>query len=224
MVESLSANDLLQLKSNFTFHLPIINVFAIEMACCMHSKVCIDFIAVKFLTLALRLTSRLEFLVGNLIQQATPSFSQELLQTLAVDMVEGRETDSSRAGLMRICVRDCILLVDDLGSLAVWLSTDFLSQSQYTLAKRGCDAAYVDKCLALQTAKLAAVRSLAWTETCRMLSVDCKENLLGVKGVASKYRMTSKPPPTTPSPYVETILMPIRYAFQWFIISCGTSV
>jgi hypothetical protein len=33
---------------------------------------------------------------------------------------------------------------------------------------------------------------------------------MGVKGVASKYRMTNKPPPTAPSQYVAAVFEPIR--------------
>lgn len=40
---------------------------------------------------------------------------------------------------------------------------------------------------------------------------DCKKGLSAVRAVAAKYRMTNKPAPEVPSPYVDTILLPFRY-------------
>jgi hypothetical protein len=44
----------------------------------------------------------------------------------------------------------------------------------------------------------------------QQLSNECKNSLQAVRAVAGKYRMTNKPPPETASPYVKTVLQPLR--------------
>eukprot|EP00587_Corethron_hystrix_P002025 CAMPEP_0113320756 /NCGR_PEP_ID=MMETSP0010_2-20120614/14468_1 /TAXON_ID=216773 ORGANISM="Corethron hystrix, Strain 308" /NCGR_SAMPLE_ID=MMETSP0010_2 /ASSEMBLY_ACC=CAM_ASM_000155 /LENGTH=628 /DNA_ID=CAMNT_0000178663 /DNA_START=157 /DNA_END=2043 /DNA_ORIENTATION=+ /assembly_acc=CAM_ASM_000155 len=43
----------------------------------------------------------------------------------------------------------------------------------------------------------------------RILTEECTTPLAAVKGVAATYRMTNRPPPTQPSPFVVTILRPL---------------
>jgi len=43
-----------------------------------------------------------------------------------------------------------------------------------------------------------------------ILTNDCSKPLSAVKGVAATYRMTNRPPPTNPSPFVGTILRPLK--------------
>jgi Domain of unknown function (DUF3510) len=52
-----------------------------------------------------------------------------------------------------------------------------------------------------------------WGRVCSLLAGDCKKALAAVKAVALKYRMTNKPAPEAPSPYVEGILQPFRYTY-----------
>jgi len=53
------------------------------------------------------------------------------------------------------------------------------------------------------------VRAL-WGKVYQLLEADCRQILQAVRAVAGKFRMTNKPPPETASPYVITILQPIR--------------
>lgn len=51
----------------------------------------------------------------------------------------------------------------------------------------------------------------AWNEVIvDILTNDCSKPLSAVKGVAATYRMTNRPPPTMPSPFVGTILRPLK--------------
>jgi len=51
----------------------------------------------------------------------------------------------------------------------------------------------------------------AWNEVIvRILTGKCSGPLAAVKGVAATYRMTNRPPPTQASPFVSTILRPLK--------------
>ncbi len=50
-----------------------------------------------------------------------------------------------------------------------------------------------------------------WNEIIvKILTLKCSTPLSAVKGVAATYRMTNRPPPTQASPYVSTILRPLK--------------
>jgi len=49
-----------------------------------------------------------------------------------------------------------------------------------------------------------------WTRICNLLGAECKRNLVAVKAIAGKYRMTNKPPPEVASTYVESVLQPYK--------------
>lgn len=66
-------------------------------------------------------------------------------------------------------------------------------------------------CLRHQQRCLTGTRVAVWGRVCAMLGADCKKGLTAVRAVAAKYRMTNKPAPDAPSPYVEMILQPFRY-------------
>ena len=161
------------------------------------------------LHLAVRILTRFECLVGQLIGIETPTFSLMQLQKLN----EAR-TDSNRP---RVCAKDLILLVDDLRGMVEWLLGPFYAEAEsrvnhFTLQTSPTESnTQIMRCLSLQADKWSKLRMKVWSETCRLLAIECKENSLGIKGVASKYRMTNKPAPSGPSPYVETIFKPLRY-------------
>ena len=66
-------------------------------------------------------------------------------------------------------------------------------------------------CLRQQQSRLVGTRVAVWGRICVMLGAECKKGLTAVRAVAAKYRMTNKPAPDAPSPYVETVLLPFRY-------------
>merc|ERR1719469_16664 len=50
-----------------------------------------------------------------------------------------------------------------------------------------------------------------WNEIIvNILTSKCTAPLSAVKGVAATYRMTNRPPPTQPSPFISTILLPLQ--------------
>jgi hypothetical protein len=66
-----------------------------------------------------------------------------------------------------------------------------------------------------QSNKLRLTRSTVWLQLSALLCTECKKALSAVKSaVVSKYRMTNKPAPETPSAYVETILQPVLYVLH----------
>lgn len=50
----------------------------------------------------------------------------------------------------------------------------------------------------------------AWTGITEILTKQCSAPLAAVKGVAATYRMTNRPPPKQSSPFVSTILRPLK--------------
>ena len=161
------------------------------------------------LQLAIRVVTRLECLIGQVLGIDTPTFSLVQLQKL-----NDAQPEVNRP---RIVAKELILLVDDLRALVDWLLGPFSSEAEARITFNTFhmntteSVLQMRRCISLQADKLGKLRMKVWMETCRLLALECKENLLGIKGVASKYRMTNKPPPSGPSPYVELILKPLRY-------------
>ena len=61
------------------------------------------------------------------------------------------------------------------------------------------------------TEEITPIIQSVWDETIvRILTMKCSAPLSAVKGVAATYRMTNRPAPTRPSPYVSTILKPLK--------------
>lgn len=208
LTESLAPEDLEILKNSLSFRLPFVAAFAEEVATCFHRKVFISAVAGKMLQLAVRILTRFECLVGQLLGIETPTFTLSQLQRLN----EAR-ADATRP---RATAKELILLVDDLRAMVEWLLGPFCAGAESTVAQftfptnPAESMTQIRRCLRLQADKLAKLRMKVWAETCRLLAMECKENSLGIKGVASKYRMTNKPAPSTPSPYVELIFKPLR--------------
>ena len=68
--------------------------------------------------------------------------------------------------------------------------------------------------LNIQSQKILLLMHGVWSRISSMICSECKTALQAVKGVAGKYRLTNKPPPETPSPFVGTILTPLRYVYK----------
>jgi len=66
-------------------------------------------------------------------------------------------------------------------------------------------------------ANLSPLIDQMWNELIvSILTTRCTAPLSAVKGVAATYRMTNRPPPTQASPFVHTILRPIREFISTF--------
>jgi hypothetical protein len=106
-----------------------------------------------------------------------------------------------------------VLLAADLYSLARWLKSSLEpraialipSSSAADKAKEAVSALLDSEC-----ERLDATRKAVWSRLVSLLGADCRRGLLAVKAVAGKYRMTNKPAPDSASPYVETVLAPLR--------------
>lgn len=82
----------------------------------------------------------------------------------------------------------------------------FILEEAVDLALRGA----VEKSLYIQSNKALNLMDGVWGRLSSMICADCKSSLQAVKGVAGKYRLTNKPPPENASPFVVTILNPLR--------------
>jgi hypothetical protein len=201
-VQSLDSTALLVLRGSLSFRLPIVHALVVEIAICMHDEVFIAALAGKLLQIAVRLLLRIEALVATVLKIGTPSFAIEKLKSL----------DTKGDSRPRYLPRDLIWLMDDLRTLSEWLLGPFCRGTEAKSLPEGFigESSPIRTCLRLQAGKIQSTGSLVWEETCRLLASLCKDNVMGVKGVASKYRMTNKPPPTAPSQYVAAVFEPIR--------------
>ena len=119
----------------------------------------------------------------------------------------------------------------DLLMLQQWVMGPFLSQASTVLGGAlglaeaiGTDkdtSSKVDALLCTQGAKLCQVRLSAMRKLKSDVGAECRRAILGdmrgqtsggnaVRAIANKYRMTNKPPPEAPSPYVEGVLAPLK--------------
>ena len=208
--------------SNEIYKLPIMTAFATELATCLHPSVYISSCSSKFLLLLSRICLRLEGLIAILLRSPTSCFPADMLQTLLA-----QEEGHLHGGIkLRLTVRELIILVRDFSTMLSWLMRDLCATAEACMideretkivitgeADHGDDVTPVRKCFSLLHLRLTGVRGLVWKEVRHLLLLDCRDVLLlPVKSVASRFRMTNKPPPNAPSPYVENILNPLRYA------------
>jgi hypothetical protein len=107
-----------------------------------------------------------------------------------------------------ITADELVFLFVDLTMCCDWLSSTFLPTLLSLWEAKPLPA--VELFVANESKMLRELALSLWQKTCNMVTADCKRNLSGVRVIAGKYRMTNKPPPDAPSPYVETILQPLR--------------
>jgi hypothetical protein len=109
------------------------------------------------------------------------------------------------------------LLVSDLSALEKWLLGRFMHRASSVLASPS-NAAAVSSLLASRACGLAQLRNSVLLKIQTNIAAECKAllsaggaNVAGpIRAIASRYRMTNKPAPDTPSPYVETVLRPLK--------------
>lgn len=79
------------------------------------------------------------------------------------------------------------------------------------LAERAEIRGIVDEFLSEVADQMHPLVHMAWDDIIvRLLTSKCSQPLAAVKGVAATYRMTNRPPPTQASPFVATILRPMK--------------
>jgi len=68
----------------------------------------------------------------------------------------------------------------------------------------------IKECFMKSSTDLLSIHKTCWIEIANQLSSLCCEKLLAIKTIASSFRMTNKPAPTTCSPFLPSILAPLK--------------
>uniref|UniRef100_A0A7R9ZUC0 COG complex component COG2 C-terminal domain-containing protein n=1 Tax=Pseudo-nitzschia arenysensis TaxID=697910 RepID=A0A7R9ZUC0_9STRA len=103
----------------------------------------------------------------------------------------------------------------ELAILETSLSHDYVSTVCATMSAEGTKNSeirpLVSEVLKDASAQIHPLVERAWNEIIVKLLIEKCSGVLGaVKGVVATYRMTNRPPPTQASPYVKTILRPLK--------------
>ncbi|KAF4324226.1 hypothetical protein BBO99_00000927 [Phytophthora kernoviae] len=78
--------------------------------------------------------------------------------------------------------------------------------------------AFVTELFQEPLALLSELESGCWSAAITMVAADCKKVLPAIRTVKGQYQMTNKPPPTTPSTYVPSIIRPMQeFLDKWGI-------
>ncbi|KAL4175639.1 hypothetical protein KRP22_000602 [Phytophthora ramorum] len=76
--------------------------------------------------------------------------------------------------------------------------------------------AFVTELFQEPLASLTELEASCWSTAVTMVAADCKKVLPAIRTVKGQYQMTNKPPPTTPSTYVPSIIRPMQeFLEQW---------
>jgi hypothetical protein len=88
---------------------------------------------------------------------------------------------------------------------------DALGSSDTTESERAELRSLVSEVLKEASSQIQPLVDRAWNEVIvKILTDKCSGPLAAVKGVAATYRMTNRPPPTQASPFVATVLRPLK--------------
>lgn len=121
-------------------------------------------------------------------------------------------------------IEDVALIAWDLFALESFLSADYASTVQTTVLSHHTKVVPTENAehdqeisnligdlLQAAAKDITPKITYSWNEIIvDILTNDCSKPLSAVKGVAATYRMTNRPPPTNPSPFVGTILRPLK--------------
>lgn len=209
-------------NSSLTFKLPLVEAIVIEVYSCLHSTVFLPPLAGPFLALIVQLFMRLEAQVCAAVPQISPpSFASHDIILKALQLgSNANATPSSSSGdnTVYTTADDLVDLLGDLMLLRAWMRSGL---PKLILSKLNGDGVLssntesslqsaIEKSLHVQCLKTLTLMNGVWARISSMLCTDCKSSLQAVKGVAGKYRLTNKPPPEAASPFVTTILNPLR--------------
>lgn len=129
---------------------------------------------------------------------------------------------TSLGGLPATTLQDLVMTTRDMLLFRHWVtgplakrSIEMVLSSQAEIAgdrsSRDSIVAAIERCFTSVTERLATAQTAVWDRTATLLTTECRKGLLSaVKAIAGRYRMTNKPPPDSPSPYVESTLRPLR--------------
>ena len=203
-------------QQQHVFTLPLLQCLFIEIITCLHQSVVLTPLTGPFLALIVQLIMRTEAQLCVAVPTApTPSFSNRELMIRAV--VVAVPSGSSSGGSTLLSLDDLIHAMSDLVTLQIWLQSRLpaLVISSCAKAHKGSEAENelflpVSRALTLQANKCKQVIAGFWARALSIVCADCKVAVQSVKSVAGKYRMTNKPPPDSASPFVPSILQPLR--------------
>ena len=133
-------------------------------------------------------------------------------------------TDEDKTYYWKDRIGDVASIAWDLFALESFLSVDYTSTVQTTVlsyitaisssedTRHDQEISKLIEDLLQDTAKEITPKiTYSWNEVIvDILTSECSKPLSAVKGVAATYRMTNRPPPTLPSPFVGTILRPLK--------------
>ncbi|CAI5736488.1 unnamed protein product [Peronospora farinosa] len=106
---------------------------------------------------------------------------------------------------------DLLLAGSDFRVLYKKISQDLLAIVRNHVGDFTDDSqAFVNELFQEPLASLAELETSCWSAAVTMVAADCKKVLPAIRTVKGQYQMTNKPPPTTPSTYVPSIIRPMQ--------------
>jgi hypothetical protein len=239
----------LSLKQTFSMNIPLLEVFALEMAVPFHDTVYFKQLGGKMLSLSLRTLKRLEAHIVILTNIATTNFPQGAAAftdhtldslggriSLAIVTTEKEEVpmtpakmpltpertpgtipqtrtpgSAGRLDVIEDSSAEVSSSIEELGLILIDINTlkQWAQSIWAPLVHAKLQRVLTDTCNNAVN-KLDDISTALWSKSTKMLISACKDNLKGVKGITSRYRMTNKPAPSSASDYVDTILNPLR--------------
>lgn len=220
-------------KNNKLFNEYVI-AFVSELLVLANRSVMLQPLYGKFLLLIDRLVMRLLLhLSVVLASDITTTFCQRTFNLTKPDVDSLRASQIGKQGDASISaggggivhpstVDEQIITATDLLSFVKWFVDDYpeylLSNSTVsTTSSTSSSSQFQDaweqlvrKSIITSSQSLVIFLKLTYRQIVSDITVECVKSLSNVKAIAGKYRMTNKPAPTDPSPYVALIFAPFK--------------
>ena len=141
---------------------------------------------------------------------ATPDAKASGILTGATPMKGGGPSASQST----LTVDQLVLLVADMLALRRFVAETFLEQCRNALGQSLSEKALTRSVREGILPAMETMTTVLWAAVTQSVVAECKKPLTSIKGIAGKYRMTNKPAPSQASPYVESVLAPLRTLCQ----------
>jgi len=226
-----------KLRDKYAFELPFFMEVLDSLAWMWRADVFLEPLTNRFLRGTIQLLGRvINFIksgLGGDIKFGVVEDQEEEMGMVASNVtMQGMEGNSTDIGATRSRVMDnsykwCDRIENvaavswELTVLSDYILTDHISTIVQVVCPSGVSDA--DICTSFETSELIGeimtdaskeilpVVNEIWNEIIvNILTSKCTAPLSAVKGVAATYRMTNRPPPTQPSPFVNTIIRPLK--------------
>lgn len=218
-------------KHNKLFNEYVI-AFVSELLVLVNRSVMLQPLYGKFLLLIDRLVMRLLLhLSVVLVSDSTTTFCQRAFNLTKADVDSLRASQIGKQGDASVIVEggsvptstvdEQIITATDLLSFVKWFVDDYpdylLSNSTVSTASSASSSQFqeaweqlVRKSIITSSQSLVGFLKVTYRQIVSDITVECMKSLSNVKAIAGKYRMTNKPAPTDPSPYVALIFAPFK--------------